>query len=413
MGTKTFDTRIRLKYDSNDNWENNNPVLLEGEIALTTINVAEPGTVNNIPAVMMKCGDGVHTYKQLDFISGKAADVYSWALAPTKPTYDASEISGLSDYISGEIQDSNTTYKIEQDASNSHILKLYAKDVGKDWTLQTTITTADTIYDDTEVKSDISALENLVGNISVATQIANAINTLNIDNYATKSEAQAFADAKDAAIKAAKDAADAVQDQVNILIGSDNNKSIRTIANEELAAQLIPENANESLDTLTEIAAWIQAHPNDASAMNEAISALQNQLSGISSGEGTVKKYIDDAITALNIGDYAKASDLINLAARVSVLEGKSHEHSNKELLDTYTQTEADLSDAVDKRHNHNNKAILDDITSEKVAAWDKVTDKIDSSDISEIGKTGNINDAIQSTGDILIFNCGTSYTVI
>ena len=167
------------------------------------------------------------------------------------------------------------------------------------------------------------------------------------------------------------------------------------------------------MDTLTEIAAWIQAHPNDASAMNEAISALQNQLSGISSGEGTVKKYIDDAITALKIGDYAKASDLINLAARVSVLEGKSHEHSNKELLDTYTQTEADLSDAVDKRHNHNNKAILDDITSEKVAAWDKVTDKIDSSDISEIGKTGNINDAIQSTGDILIFNCGTSYTVI
>ena len=112
-----------------------------------------------------------------------------------------------------------------------------------------------------------------------------------------------------------------VSDDVDTLIGTDTGKSVRTIANEELAAQLIPESASESLDTLQEIAAWIQSHPDDASAMNEAITALQNKLSGIDDGTGTVKKYIDDAITALNIGDYAKAADLTALAARVTANE--------------------------------------------------------------------------------------------
>ena len=67
-----------------------------------------------------------------------------------------------------------------------------------------------------------------------------------------------------------------VSGKVTTLIGSDDAKSVRTIANEELAAQLIPATAKESLDTLQEIAAWIQGHPDDAAAMNTAITNLQN-----------------------------------------------------------------------------------------------------------------------------------------
>lgn len=67
-----------------------------------------------------------------------------------------------------------------------------------------------------------------------------------------------------------------VSGKVTTLIGSDAAKSVRTIANEELTAQLIPASAKESLDTLQEIAAWIQQHPDDAAAMNTAITNLQN-----------------------------------------------------------------------------------------------------------------------------------------
>lgn len=47
------------------------------------------------------------------------------------------------------------------------------------------------------------------------------------------------------------------------------------------------------------------------------------------------------------------------------------HTHANKELLDTYTQTEADLANAVAKVHEHGNKGVLDGITSDKVTSWD------------------------------------------
>lgn len=74
--------------------------------------------------------------------------------------------------------------------------------------------------------------------------------------------------------KAVDAAAATLTGKVNTLIGSDTGKSARTIANEELAAQLIPASAKEALDTLQEIAAWIQQHPDDAAAMNQAISNL-------------------------------------------------------------------------------------------------------------------------------------------
>lgn len=69
--------------------------------------------------------------------------------------------------------------------------------------------------------------------------------------------------------------------QVSILIGNDSNKSVRAIANEELAAQLIPEAAKESLDTLQEIAAWIQKHPEDAAAITKAIDDLEKTVGTI------------------------------------------------------------------------------------------------------------------------------------
>lgn len=113
--------------------------------------------------------------------------------------------------------------------------------------------------------------------------------------------------------------------KVTTLIGSDANKSVRAIANEELAAQLIPANAGEALDTLQEIAAWIQSHPGDATAMNNAITALQAKLTlGKNSSNqeyATVKAYVEAAIAAINIGNYALAADLTALASRVTSLE--------------------------------------------------------------------------------------------
>ena len=79
-------------------------------------------------------------------------------------------------------------------------------------------------------------------------------------------------------------------EKIGEIVGSDTGKTIRTIANEELAAQLIPSGAQESLDTLQEIADWIQSHPDDAAAMNSKIgdlSAITEDLRSDLSGYAT------------------------------------------------------------------------------------------------------------------------------
>lgn len=86
--------------------------------------------------------------------------------------------------------------------------------------------------------------------------------------------------------------------KVVTLIGEDSNKSVRTIANEELAKQLIPEGAQESLDTLQEIAAWIQQHPEDAATMNQAIADLEALV-------GTLPEDITSTTVVTYIKEYA------------------------------------------------------------------------------------------------------------
>ena len=103
-------------------------------------------------------------------------------------------------------------------------------------------------------------------------------------------------------------AAKAAKADVDTLIGSDTGKSVRTIANEELAAQLIPESAQESLDTLAEIAAWIQEHPDDAATMNAAITKLNGIVAGIGGEEddyATVIAAIEGKISAAQSAIYA------------------------------------------------------------------------------------------------------------
>ena len=145
---------------------------------------------------------------------------------------------------------------------------------------------------------------------------------------------------------AAKINGKADQTTVDTLIGADTGKSVRTIANEELAAQLIPEGAQESLNTLQEIAQWIQDHPDDAAAMNTAIEALETK---VDTGEQTVSAYVAAAIAALNIGDYATAAALTAVADRVTTLEGASHTHANKAELDKIADGDKAKWDAAEQ----------------------------------------------------------------
>lgn len=85
----------------------------------------------------------------------------------------------------------------------------------------------------------------------------------------------------------------------------------------------------------------------------------------------------------LSTNDYDN-TEKANVAANTSA----RHTHSNKSLLDTYTQTEVDLADAVSKKHTHTNKTILDQIANnpvETIVAWANIT-------VSRTGNSVTIN---------------------
>lgn len=114
---------------------------------------------------------------------------------------------------------------------------------------------------------------------------------------------------------------DTIDEKVDTLIGDDAFKSVRNIANEELANQLIPENAQESLDTLKEIAEWIQNHPYEASAMNAAISKLEGIVTGIGGSDDTYKtvtSYVTNAVSSAQSALNAEVNK------KVDKVEGKS-----------------------------------------------------------------------------------------
>jgi hypothetical protein len=194
------------------------------------------------------------------------------------------------------------------------------------------------------------------------------------NTYAAKKHTHAIADVTDLQTEL---------DKVTTLIGNDASKSVRTIANEELAAQLIPENAKESLNTLQEIAQWIQDHPDDVTAIHAAIAALQTK-----------------------VGDTSVAAQI---KAVTDPIAAKSHEHANKALLDTYTQTEVNLADAVAKKHSHANATELAKFADGDKAKLDTAVQSITAGTGLKATKTGtdvavDFDDAVT-----FVFDCGTS----
>ena len=195
---KNLNTRIALKYDSYKNWTDHNPILLKGEIAIAELpisgnkpGVGEPNAagstpaIQNAPNILIKVGDGTNHYNDLKFVSALAADVYSWAKAATKPTYSASEITGLDNYISGVIQDTNTQYRIVAVDGAAYSYKLQKKDINDaDYT-----DVAGSTISLTEIDSRLDILEAAIGKDGVVQDKINAaIGALDNDDAAVANQ---------------------------------------------------------------------------------------------------------------------------------------------------------------------------------------------------------------------------------
>lgn len=326
MATKTFNTRIRNKIDTFANWTKNDPVLLNGEIGIVVV-PASTGAVQQEPAILIKIGDGTKKFSELEFISSKAADVYDWAKASKKPTYAASEISGLSDYISGEIQDTDTQYKIEADSKNARKFYLYSKPLNGSWgSPVSTIEIPETVYTLATGTANGTVKFNgtdvaVKGLGSAAYTNANAYDASGSADAALAS-AKSYADGKDADIAAAKKAGDDAQADVDALAGK-----VGTVPESKTVVQMIADAQADATYDDTALKARVAAN-------ETAI----NTLNGSSTVPGSVDKKVADAINdfATKVSDDSTVNtfkELIDYAAshknEYSTLSGEVQKNTN------------------------------------------------------------------------------------
>ena len=153
MAEHMIETRILLRYDTYSNWMNSTTILKQGEAAICAFpndrvidGLSNATPENTPPAIGIKIGDGIHYFRELPWIQAVAADVYNWAKTSTKPSYSASEISGLQSFIeenfhiSGDITFSPRIYQIMQGTGedvNKYFLRYKENNDEAQWVVDT------------------------------------------------------------------------------------------------------------------------------------------------------------------------------------------------------------------------------------------------------------------------------------
>lgn len=153
MANNMLQTVIQLRYGTYSQWMNSSIILKLGEAAICAfpddraVDILSNTTPSNTPpAVGIKIGDGHSYFYQLPWVQGVAADVYTWAKASVKPTYTASEISGLTSFIednfhiSGDITIAPRIYQIvagTDDNINKYFLRYKESNENAQWIIDT------------------------------------------------------------------------------------------------------------------------------------------------------------------------------------------------------------------------------------------------------------------------------------
>lgn len=417
MATKEFKARLVNKIDTYANWTSNDPVLLKGEIAIVDV-PASTDVVQQEPAVLMKIGDGTKKFSELPWISAKSADVYSWALAPTKPTYQASEIEGLDAYISGKVEDTDTQYQLVK--VNNTTFKLQSKplkgswsDVGDPITVVYTLTTGTangTVkFNGTDVA--VAGLKSAAYQDSTAFDSAGAA-------AAAQSAAEGYADTT-------------VNEAKTDLIGTGSATSTtikgavqesNTYTDNQISAKIssvykpvgsidfadLPEHPSKT--ELGNVYNVNDAFEGDARFVTAEVGVSFPAGTNVAVIEESGIYYLDALSGSVDLTNYYTKTETDNqITNKINSLDKTDSAVANQ-FVTAVSQTDGVIS----VTRSAITEGAIPTLSQSKISGLETaLSAKIDASAVSQIGKTGNINDAIQTSGDYLIINCGTSSDVI
>lgn len=157
--------------------------------------------------------------------------------------------------------------------------------------------------------------------------------------------------------KAESAAVSALSQELSTLIGDtegDDELSVREIAVAELTKQLITDDAKEHLNELKEIAAWIQNHPDEASAMNLAIEELKKKIGNIPDDAeakdlvGYIKEVVDAAVEAADMSKFAEKTEVIEQVNGLkTTIETSLLDYVKTDTLDSMKATTEEVENMI------------------------------------------------------------------
>ena len=406
-------------------------ILGAGEIAVASIPSGDD-TGLTPPAIGVKIGDGSKTFAQLGWIQATAGDVYGWAKAPTRPEYKAEDIVGLAEYISGEIQDTNTTYQLVK--IDEYNYKLQSKDINGEWVDVKDSAFEIPKYDDTEVRGLITGIKDGATIDSFADVEAALAGKQATGDYALNSAVNDVADrvtiiegdylkAADKTelngkIGTAQSAAEAAQGDVGKLetyVGTFTPVGEETTVVGYIDAKIgaIPEQTDYSV-TVEESSpeGYAKAYTfkqlgSELAVINIPKDMVVESGSVVTNPEGQAEgTYIKLVLANANEDElFINVGDLIEYVTGGTAADGMitinvDADHVATATINDGTVTLAklhvDIQTAIGKAHTHANADVLNGITEEKVAAWDaaqvNVIDGVSEEfTISEDGKVLNV----------------------
>lgn len=344
---KVFQTRIQLKYDTYENWSRNNPVLKAGEMAIATVASGERQDMTNLPNIVLKVGDGTSHYNDLNFVSALAADVHKWAKEKTKPVYDASEITGLADYIAERSDfDTDTQYQLVAVSGATYKYQLQSRAFangawgewanvdgqvidfsGADTRLKSLEDTVASLTGDSggiqgAVTAGINALDSTKSQVAGADGLALEIVQ---ENGLIKSISGSIA----AGTYDAAGAAKAVKDELNPLITAAQAQADKGVT-DAAAAKKAADDASKKVDDA------IAGLDYTAYAAGEATGTTVSFVGTISETDGVIKAEKRDLVFASAYNpETNKAATVADITTAVADLNGAMHYVGKEEKLPT------------------------------------------------------------------------------
>ena len=451
---KILNTRIILKNDTLANWNDSSLILQPGEVAFAKIESADNyGT----PTYLMKVGDGVNTFSNLKWTAANAADVYSWAKSKEiKAAGTGNAVTGVS-VVDNE--DGTTSVVL-----NKEISFALASDLDNYTTTDDLVSLLDEYVTEDELTTTLAgyALKEHEHTVEDITDFDSAVKAY---DYATKAEAQGYADAKVASVTAAdksvtiggtataptvaakiSESADnaltLADDGLKVVIPAaaeysivkaENSGDYAAVYNLTKDGAIVGTSINIPKDLVVKSGSVVDDNIvlvlNDESETEIVIPAsslIEYVTSGSQTGDMVVIN-VDESTHKVTASITDGTITLAKLAVEVTdaITKAKTDAIADADgkiqaLTDGAVKDNADAIDAINDEldtygdivtHNAAEFATADALatTNEELAKTnEEVAKKANDADLAAIAKTGSTDDLVQGSM-VLVFDCGTS----